>query len=106
MAHAGDYLFCITWLPAATVFYHRWFEGTGFARCTPRVHEAFGVLATACSEKIGFFHRSSRRVVPLDSLVGSFMGAGDTPGQSVGQFADLMNDPTPWRGGKSSCHHV
>ena len=29
-----DYIFVITWLPAATVLYNWWFENTGFCRCT------------------------------------------------------------------------
>ena len=28
-----DYIYVITWLPAATVLYSRWFENTGFCRC-------------------------------------------------------------------------
>lgn len=28
-----DYVYVITWLPAATVLYSRWFEDTGFCRC-------------------------------------------------------------------------
>ena len=29
-----DYIYVITWLPAATVLYNWWFENTGFCRCT------------------------------------------------------------------------
>lgn len=29
-----DYIYVITWLPAATILYNRWFENQGFARCT------------------------------------------------------------------------
>jgi hypothetical protein len=29
-----DYIYVITWLPAATVLYNKWFENTGFCRCT------------------------------------------------------------------------
>ena len=29
---AQDYIYVITWLPAATVLYHKWFEGRGFCR--------------------------------------------------------------------------
>lgn len=28
-----DYIYVITWLPAATVLYSRWFENTGFCKC-------------------------------------------------------------------------
>ena len=28
-----DYIYVITWLPAATILYNRWFENTGFCRC-------------------------------------------------------------------------
>ena len=29
-----DYIYVITWLPAATILYNWWFENTGFCRCT------------------------------------------------------------------------
>ena len=29
-----DYIYVITWLPAATVLYNWWFENTGFCKCT------------------------------------------------------------------------
>ena len=29
-----DYIYVITWLPAATVLYNKWFENTGFCKCT------------------------------------------------------------------------
>jgi hypothetical protein len=29
-----DYIYVITWLPAATVIYNMWFENTGFCRCS------------------------------------------------------------------------